>query len=682
MVTIPLRGRIASENCAVSEPCWTTARKLNSSVLMQLSVPLADLHAAPGFLDPIREAAGAFDLTRAAELYAFLPAGTAFDLKDDRLIITCPDPGKARAAEAAELFERGVKRAREGDYDRAIQQYERGLAISALSVTARRDLAMARMAKRDTDGADADVRRLLLLAPADAWAWVILGNLNFRRNFALAERYFRRAVELAPNDPYAWNGMGAMYSEKHDYPKAITAFQSAIKANPTFVNAHYGLSVALAESGERRRAFEVLEQLFVSATANDTRALPTLEEARRLFVELANQLAVETLEIAEAEVETLSRDAERISGFPVQFETAESSAHTTARVEMAWRYGRDHHVIRISPSVQPAVSLHLRAHELSHVIMEAEARNAGSNRCFSTNEPTQQRVLQELENELRPLRRALPPEKADEFLTRIFKGLMAQLFNLPLDMLIERQLANRHPALRFAQIASISRLLDEAVKGSTSPDIIRVVPRRILHASRYLNACYATFVDHLFKGALAATRPYAEMGALERGSKLFGIWVHAGENVGPGKEYDLVDAIAGELRLQDWFAWIEDTGEIAPTGRPEGTTNPDLLATKSPAAFAYFLEILKRFDAMSPETIKEVAVEAALKGQEGLNYASPAKTYQLQKYGSELLSGLEVMCIMFAGFQRIGPQHDIGIDLHDAYQRALAIHEAQKGESE
>jgi hypothetical protein len=33
---------------------------------------------------------------------------------------------------------------------------------------------------------------------------------------------------------------------------------------------------------------------------------------------------------------------------------------------------------------------------------------------------------------------------------------------------------------------------------------------------------------------------------------------------------------------------------------------------------------------------------------------------------------------MFAAFQRVAPQHDIGIELHDAYQKALAIHEEKK----
>jgi Flp pilus assembly protein TadD len=65
---------------------------------------------------------------------------------------------------AAELFDRASKRAREGDYEKASQHYERGLAIDALQTTARRDLAMARMARGDTVDADAELRRLLLLA--------------------------------------------------------------------------------------------------------------------------------------------------------------------------------------------------------------------------------------------------------------------------------------------------------------------------------------------------------------------------------------------------------------------------------------------------------------------------------------------------------------------------------------
>jgi Flp pilus assembly protein TadD len=301
---------------------------------------------------------------------------------------------------------------------------------------------------------------LLLLAPADAWAWVILGNLNFRQNFALAERYFRRAVELSPTDPYAWNGMGVMYSEKHDFPKAIAAFESALKENPKFAHAHLGLATALADSGELRRAFEVLERMFSLSVVQDTRAMATFEQAGRFYRDLAKRLAQESIEVAEAEVETLTREAERVSGFQVQFEEGNFGVQMTASTELAWKHGRDHHVIRVRESLDAAAKLHMRAHELCHIIMEAEARNAGTNRWFSSNEFGWQLAQREIANELGPIRRTLPPPRAEELIERLFKGLMAQLYSLPLDMLIERRIATRHPCFaspRFRRSRSCSK---------------------------------------------------------------------------------------------------------------------------------------------------------------------------------------------------------------------------------
>jgi hypothetical protein len=233
--------------------------------------------------------------------------------------------------------------------------------------------------------------------------------------------------------------------------------------------------------------------------------------------------------------------------------------------------------------------------------------------------------------------------------------------------------------LRFAQIQAIAVLLEEAVRGSSSPEIVRLVPRRILHASRFPNACYAAFVDQQFSGALAASLPFIQMGAMERGMKLFRIWEDTSRDLSPGGEYDLVDRFADELHLKGWFAWIKDTGEPAPVQGPEGSTNPELLAIKSPAAVFYFLEILKRFDVMDPEAIMHVASEAATAGREGLNYGSPDKNYQVPADGPDKLSGLDVRCRRGAAFQRVAPQHDIGIELRDAYQKALAMHEARKG---
>lgn len=477
---------------------------------MEHRIKLADLYAAPGFIDPTAGAAPSLDDGRVAALYSFLPKETVFTVTPDELIIARPEIGRKAQEEATKFFERAAKRARDGDHERAAQLYTLGLAIEPLQAVARRDLAMSVMAKGDKDAAGAELRRLLLLFPADAWAWVILGNLNFRQNFALAERYFRRAVELSPTDAYAWNGMGVMYSEKGDFRSAVKSFEAALRENPTFAQAHFGLAAALADSGELQKGFEALERMFQSAVVTDTRTVPTFHRASAYYRELAQRLGETTFEKAEAAVEALAAETEKISGYPVVFEESALDARMTGQTETAWKYGRDHHVVRIRGKLTPLQKLHLKAHEMCHILMESEARNAGTNRWFMTEEDGERAALAEIAHELGAIRKALPPASADRLLDQLFKGLMAQLFNLPLDMVIERRIATHYPALRYAQIQSISLMLAEAVQACTSPDIVKLVPRRILHASRFLNACYAAFVDQLFAGALAAGLPYIE----------------------------------------------------------------------------------------------------------------------------------------------------------------------------
>ena len=51
----------------------------------------------------------------------------------------------------------------------------------------------------------------------------------------------------------------------------------------------------------------------------------------------------------------------------------------------------------------------------------------------------------------------------------------------------------------------------------------------------------------------------------------------------------------------------------------EGTTNPELLRKKSAPAVYYRLDALKRYDTMSVEKIKEIALEIGMVGRNGLD---------------------------------------------------------------
>lgn len=46
-------------------------------------------------------------------------------------------------------------------------------------------------------------------------------------------------------------------------------------------------------------------------------------------------------------------------------------------------------------------------------------------------------------------------------------------------------------------------------------------------------------------------------------------------------------------------------------------------------------------------------------------------------FKSEPLSGLEVMCVPYAGLKHLDPTKPVEIDLHAAYEKALARHRGQ-----
>jgi hypothetical protein len=163
--------------------------------------------------------------------------------------------------------------------------------------------------------------------------------------------------------------------------------------------------------------------------------------------------------------------------------------------------------------------------------------------------------------------------------------------------------------------------------------------------------------------------------------RLFRHWLARRPQLGPGDEYALVDEFADLVGLKGWYEWKPDPGTHAATAatHKEGTSNPELLRLKTTPAVYYCLDALKRYDAMPAEKVREIAFEIGMVGRSGLDYASPDKKYTLQSLPDEKFSGLHLMCLMYAGFKRIAPEHDLHMDLNEPFLTALEMFD--KGES-
>ncbi len=89
-------------------------------------------------------------------------------------------------------------------------------------------------------------------------------------------------------------------------------------------------------------------------------------------------------------------------------------------------------------------------------------------------------------------------------------------------------------------------------------------------------------------------------------------------------------------------------------------------------AVDYCLSALGKFKSMSNQEIKGVALETAALGQSGLDVNNPNKTYPLRSIPGNY-TGLNVVCIMYAAFQQVAPDQDVGFDIKAEYEAALRM---------
>lgn len=619
-------------------------------------------------------------------------------IADGVAYITGDDAALAKQQEAGRLAERAAKRAREGDFARAVELYERVLQLHPTLATAHRELAMCLMELGRLDAAKDALIDALKLAPADAWSFVVLGNVYARlAQPALAKRFQLRALELKPGDAWALNGLAAAEMALGETDAGIAHFAEATRLHPTFANAWLGKALAEHNAGRSADTDLTLRGLFAHARVADTRDHPVFTQARRLFIEAQTALVAQQESDAFKATQALRTEVETLSGHAVDIVEEKLPAGIAGRAQMAWKHGRARHRISICPQDPPpqSLALHLQCHELTHIQLEAEARVVGLNRFFATTPATQAAALADLAPDIRRIAKNFPrADAASELAAELVAGTCGLVFNVPLDLLIERRLHTTRPPLRAIQLLSLQRLAREAADATLRPEIRKITPPKILRIACALNGLAALFLDDLSGGATDAFAPYAALDTADTSRRLWTRWQELAATWTPAAEYAWVDEFADLLGIRTWFTWKPDPGPSATTGNTadfpprveepdltlEGTTNPELLRAKHPAAVWFLLDTLQRFAAMSMPQIHALTLEVARVGQEGLDYASADKKYTLRALPGEHFSGLQLMCFMFAGFKRIAPEMDAQMDLEEPFLGALQLFNKQRGE--
>ncbi|HOW84575.1 MAG TPA: sulfatase-like hydrolase/transferase [Candidatus Aminicenantes bacterium] len=223
------------------------------------------------FLVTVYEKAG-----RLAEAEAILKKGAAANPRNYKLAI-----------------ERGIVLAEMGRNDEAVAVLDRAAAIIDWDPELWNYLGVAYWNKGDLDRAMEAYERALALDPRYAAVLSNLGTaqaaLSMRtKDAALLRRAmdsFKRALEADPRDASAYNGLGAAYRLLGDVEAAISCFEQALALEPGHMQALYNLGTACLDKGDKAGALarlaEYKERYGKTLPDKDKAALDALMERCR-----------------------------------------------------------------------------------------------------------------------------------------------------------------------------------------------------------------------------------------------------------------------------------------------------------------------------------------------------------------------------------------------------------------
>jgi tetratricopeptide (TPR) repeat protein len=78
-------------------------------------------------------------------------------------------------------------------------------------------------------------------------------------NFAMIEPELKKAIQIDPQLGSAYLELGILYSQRKDYPQAVSALQKAIEITPLPAEAHYRLGQVYGHMGEAKEATKEIE---------------------------------------------------------------------------------------------------------------------------------------------------------------------------------------------------------------------------------------------------------------------------------------------------------------------------------------------------------------------------------------------------------------------------------------
>ena len=350
---------------------------------------------------------------------------------------------------------------------------------------------------------------------------------------------------------------------------------------------------------------------------------------------------------------------------------------TAAKFEFAENYERETHLVKYIPSY-PAVE-HLIMHELVHLDFVIEARKVELNQLFISTQNHKTEFIEGLESTIKKFNKmGISDKSIADYCSNLFDGINRQIFNTPIDLLIESFLYNEFAELRPYQFLSLYTLMQEGLKAVTDKKIVDLSPKDILSKSKIYNIVNAIQFKELF-GIDIIKDFQASPTELKQAKDFYEEYLQYKDDKEPAEEYEMVLHWAEDMKLDKNFELVDEVEYRTKRTDIDNLLtsiekDPYDLESKDPykqremdkfqktqesigtnmAVVMFMVDALQYFERMPKDEIKKIAFEIAMQGTQG--YRPDKDDYRITSIKGKTFSGYHILAYYYVSWMLAVPE--------------------------
>ena len=583
----------------------------------------------------------------------------------------------------------------------AIKLFSHVVDICPAYADAWRAMAQAKMMLGNYDEALKDNENALRHDPTNLWALILMGNIySHKQEYTKALNYYEKVVEYHPDNALALNNIGATYLKLGRWDDGIRVFSKSLQADSSYLNTYYGICLCHMNKNDLRLAFEMAQDGMKYGKVRPENA-NTFSELQKLMLDVSKAI-VET-EDFHNELEKEKNILEKEGGRPIKF-TKNESLEVYAQMRYAPARRLDYHEVVYNPNKGKLLA-HLFMHELMHLEMNIAAAKRGEN-CFVVTKDNQIDAFRKrYAKSLSELQKQIGETNANAIFDKLMHGVLLQIMNCGLDMLVEKKIYDEHAVLRPMQVVSIYNMITEYAQSVKAVEKDSRFPKEIVAANKIMNIATAMQFKDLYNIDLV---PLFNPTPIEKAKakQIFTEYeLYQSEGYNPGDEYDFVSTIAGIFDYEDYFDFIPEHDAkpedfyrslqdkinqqlkdhpVAKDSVVVNEINKDFRAEHSGneaetmMMTMYMLDAMNYFDTLPLSEVHKIAMEIAVVGMGGINPNN--KGYKVKSIPGKEFGGYQFLAYYYVSFARAIPHllPSLQLPFEDAYNAALQLHNAKK----